>query len=645
MKALSLSAVEFGKEEAVSLASCGIKVQKKIISGDGTPKAPYLVELKFTNTSAASFLGIIRISCGIKNAASPFFLLPGFMVGTNRGDAPLNVDSKCARLRKGDIDFPASPYWFVRADRLSYPAALIYANSRVCGISGDVQPRSNQYAGYGCDIDGTVYYTLGWQNAPYLFTDSHTYEKTTTAKEQCISLAPNETVSVKVRVFDYPASDVLALNSAVRSVYSIYHEAPRKAENVRNAVKMLSGAIDENAWIAKERSYTCFVFDHGGEYETRLLPSISWTNGLSVAMPMLLASHRLKAKRMRIHALTFIQRVVDESLNEASGLPWESYSKNGWSNHGWWFDRLPVPGHTGYITGQTLYSILKAYEAEKRFADIEHDDWLTFVRKVLDKVETTCNGDGEFPYVFSEKTGAGLCYDSMGGAWCLAAAAYERLIIGRREGLSALLCSEKHYYDAYVSKLCCYGGPFDIDKQIDSEGVLAYIRAVKCLHMLTGEDHLMKHLSDAIEFELTFKFCYNSPVQTPPLNNGWSSCGGSITSVTNPHIHPMSSSIADELIYCWRNTGDEYIFGRLSDTVRWGLQTFNRYDGEYDYGKTGWMSERFCYSQGLLTERYYDGSPASTWFALMPWASSSIIEGLCGEVWEDKELRWKIERS
>ena len=54
----------------------------------------------------------------------------------------------------------------------------------------------------------------------------------------------------------------------------------------------------------------------------------------------------------------------------------------------------------------------------------------------------------------------------------------------------------------------------------------------------------------------------------------------------------------------------------------------NTFDKEYDYGKTGWMSERFCFCEGLLTEKWPDGSPASTWFALMPWASASIIEGL-----------------
>ena len=93
----------------------------------------------------------------------------------------------------------------------------------------------------------------------------------------------------------------------------------------------------------------------------------------------------------------------------------------------------------------------------------------------------------------------------------------------------------------------------------------------------------------------------------------------------------MSSSIVDEMIYFVRKTGDEYVQSRLSDTIMWSCQVSNTHDKEYDYGKTGWMSERFCHSEGLLTEKYPDGSPASTWFALMPWACGCILEGLCGK--------------
>lgn len=120
----------------------------------------------------------------------------------------------------------------------------------------------------------------------------------------------------------------------------------------------------------------------------------------------------------------------------------------------------------------------------------------------------------------------------------------------------------------------------------------------------------------------------------PPLGRvGWSSCGGSITSTANPHIHPMSSTVLDEISYLLARRPSAYLAARFRDTLAWSCQNHNTFDGEYDYGRTGWMSERFCYGQGLLVQRYPDGSPASTWFALMRWACASILEGLTGLCW------------
>ena len=141
-------------------------------------------------------------------------------------------------------------------------------------------------------------------------------------------------------------------------------------------------------------------------------------------------------------------------------------------------------------------------------------------------------------------------------------------------------------------------------------------------------------MKNALYHEFSYKFCYNGHITVPPLSEiGWSSCGGSITSVCNPHIHPMSSSVVAEMKYFLEHASKSdlavpYVKSRMKDTVKWGCQTYNLCDGQYGYGKKGWMSERFCYSQGLVVEKYPDGSPSSTWFALMPWASSSVLEGL-----------------
>ena len=145
----------------------------------------------------------------------------------------------------------------------------------------------------------------------------------------------------------------------------------------------------------------------------------------------------------------------------------------------------------------------------------------------------------------------------------------------------------------------------------------------------------IEHLKQGLYYEASFKLGYNTPVQVKPLKEiGWSSCGGSITSVANPHIHPMSSTVIDEMNYYVKLTDDEYMRSRLNDTAAWGMQTFNTYDKEYGYGYVGWMSERFCFCEGLVVEKYPDGVPAGTWFALMPWAGASIIEGFTGDYWD-----------
>ncbi len=93
------------------------------------------------------------------------------------------------------------------------------------------------------------------------------------------------------------------------------------------------------------------------------------------------------------------------------------------------------------------------------------------------------------------------------------------------------------------------------------------------------------------------------------------------------------------MAYYLRFREDETIRSRLEDTKLWSCQCHNTFDGEYGYGKTGWMSERFCHCEGLLTETWPDGSPASTWFALMPWACGSLLEGLAGEMWDRENGR------
>lgn len=654
---LNITARKKTGEDYLPVETVGIQAETRILSGDGTIKNPFREEVRLKNPSDAKWKGVVHIEL-LFPKENPRFFLPGFMYGRNRGETPLNAANEYPRLREGECMRPASPWWLVRSDRLSHPAAFACDNGRLYGLTAGpymLEKNGNkylwhpgdtgeffQYSGFSCSLEkGSIGYTLGYENAPWHFIQSHRVVERQKMNQNCLTLEAGEEILFTMNFYDYPINEEREIYEAIQTVYEEYHEPPRKGTDIRTTIRDISKAVYRDAWLPEDRCYSGFVYDMGDKgLRYNKIFSISWTNGLSVAVPMLEAAHRLGDEAMRNQAIECIENIVHHSLNPATGLPFETCGEDGWSNHGWWFDGMHTAGHTSYLSGQSAYYLIKAYDYEIRLKNTRHPEWLAFAGGVLEKLEKTKNSDYEYPYIISEKTGAGLEYDAMAGAWCMAAMAYYIMMTQDTACLKELKASEKHYYDSFVKLAECYGGPLDTDKTIDSEGILAYIRGVRILHEITGEDQYLDHLRDALCYEFSFKFCYNSPIKIPPLGRiGWSSCGGSITSVANPHIHPMSSTVIDEILYYVRKRKDTYIESRLMDTVGWSCQTYNTYDKEYDYGRKGWMSERFCHCEGLLVQEYPDGSVAGTWFALMPWACGSILEGLSGEWWEYQDQR------
>lgn len=652
---LILSAREKNQDsmEYLTLQEHGLQASVEITGGDGGAEKPFSAKLNISNPTNAKWSGVIHVELSFPKA-NPRYFLPSFMYGRNRGECPQNVPNEFPRLRE-ETKRPSSPWWMVRSDRLSHPVALVFDTDKMYGLSaspyfiyseGTKQQwmpgkagEFFQYAGYTCSLSaGTVGYTLGYENAPWMFVKSHDVRDRAPLGENCFELEPGETIEFHMDLYEFEAKNETDINAVIEAVYYQYHQSPRKVSDIKTAVTDLARAIYKDAWLPKDLSYAGQVFEEpDGGYRYNKIFSITWTNGLSVAVPVLMAGLRLEDEPMREQALFCIENLIKHSLNPATGLPYEAYEDGKWSNRGWWFDGMHTPGHSSYLIGQAMYYIIKAYEYEKKLRNCIHTEWLEYVKGILLKIERTKNTDNEYPFILSEKTGAGIEYDAFAGSWCMAALAYYCWITGDRTHLDSLRQSEKHYYDAYIQHMECYGAPLDTDKAIDSEGILSYIKAVRYLHALTGEKIFLEHMKNAICFELTFKFCYNSPIKVPPLSRlGWSSCGGSVTSIANPHIHPMSSNLVDDLLYFADITQDKYIQNRIKDTVAWGCQTYNTYDTEFDFGKKGWMSERFCHCEGLLSQKYQDGSLASTWFCLMPWASGSIIEGLTGGYWEHK---------
>ena len=635
--------------EYIDGGEADIRLNVERIGGDDISEN-YSVKVK--NTGKSDFLGIIHIKATAEKG-SPKFFMPGFMYNRNTADMPSSGRKNFPRIKDYGVRLPESHYWMTRSDRLAEPMALVYDNGDIWGISaapywvGDKESKTPvdmqsgkgqlyQFSGFTCDCnDGgrvSVGYTLGYENAPWLFVQTATVrERAEVTEENSFFLASGEEVCFTLVLYSYIGEDETAVNRAIRQAYYEYHQSPRMVEGMseKMAVSLLSEAIRDYAWLESERMYSGFVFDGPNGYTYNKIGSLSWTNGFAVAVPMLMAANKLGDDEARRQSLSFIEYAMQSCSNPKSGLMFDAVEGGVWSVHGWWYSGMHSGGHSAYINGQAAYYILKAYLSERDERGINHAEWLDFVSPIIKKFNQELNSDYEYPFAMSWDTGAGIEYDSMGGAWCLAATALYSLVTDDKSYLDIIIKSEKHYYDKFVRRMECYGGPLDTDKAVDNEGILAYIRAARILHEILGESCYLEHLKNAIEYEVSFKLGYNTPIQVRPLSEiGWSSCGGSITSTANPHIHPMSSTVIGEMKYLCEHMQDSYIQSRLDNTVKWSMQTFNTFDKEYGYGRVGWMSERFCFCQGLLTEKYPNGETASTWFALMPWAGASIIEGL-----------------
>ncbi|MGL4953188.1 MAG: hypothetical protein ACRC5Q_05235 [Culicoidibacterales bacterium] len=173
--------------------------------------------------------------------------------------------------------------------------------------------------------------------------------------------------------------------------------------------------------------------------------------------------------------------------------------------------------------------------------------------------------------------------------------------------------------------------PIDTKDAVDEEGNLAFITGLKTVHEQTKLQAHLELLVHCLHYEYSWKFAYNTHFVHEPLKSlQWSSCGGSITSTHNIHIHPMGNLIAEELKYVYELTQNQYFLQRLQDTLLWGLQSFNTEVHNFGFGKAGWMTEQFFHTDAVQDDptRIEDDG---IWPDYLPWGAACILLSLCME--------------
>ncbi len=658
------------------------RIEKK--TGNGNPENPYVFGIEINNHSDKIWTGVIKVALLTDKKDARFFL-PGYMYGNNNSESnlPPRLIKEFQRLRKGPVNEPFSPYWYMRSDQLTHPVAVMFTDHEIVGISGSPymtkadpltfwEPGNSRaregfagYNGFYCSIEKNAEagFTVGYLNYPGIYTSPWEYTRYNASQSQgCISIPAGTTAKFGIRVFSFKSEHEDGLSKVIENVYDSYHEKPLKKNEsgIRETVTDICNAISKDAYSPAGNSYSLITMRSmsifmsnqyemkkrytPGDYEFNYEGLIGWTNGAVIAVPLLQASYRLSDGALHSQAVKVIDEIIDKSLNPTTGIPYCAKINGKWTNKGWWTPWIQSegvkPGHSSYIIGQSLYYILKAYELEKAHGH-EHAAWLTFVGKIIETVSKTQDKNGAFPRFWDEATGVGTEYEAFSGCWVSATMAYYIKLTSRKDLLPIVRKSEMHYYNDVV-RMECSKTPLDVADAPDSEGILAYIRLTKILSELVEDKagnsiSYLERMRTGIDYALSFTYCYNVPNLLPPLGQlNWSTSGGCVTSVCNAVIHCMLNTILDELHYYYKRTGNEYYGKRLADIYDWGLQVLNQRDCQFFFGKKGWSSEYFCQAERYVIDvRFSDGTKSSLWFAYHPWATAAILEGICGKMWKE----------
>lgn len=562
--------------------------------------------------------------------------VPSFMYGCNDGGG--SPGATYPRLVPAEELHFAKPWaaeeWLVRADRSSHgftcyigtQTTYMLGISDVCTAGGAVCEKNA--LGISHPSAGRLSVSLGFANAPYTYSavpGRNAFGRT----EGYADLDNGACADVFFSAFPSHGNHGSA-DRALRAAYALRRGCVICRGTAGDAVTAVADALCSYGYDPEARNFRVTMSERGDSAAFHLY-NTAWAGGLRAAWPLLSAALMKGNARWAEIARDVLDNVAERALNPRSGLLYENYDAQtgSWDTHGWWYRMLEAPGHSAYVNGQACWCLLAAWRAEEGSEKGRPSlRWADTALRVLDTACRTQADDGSFGYTYSEDDGSILDGAGFSGCWFVPALALAYRITADGRYLDAARRAMT-FYCGQIDRFDAFGGPHDIFKSPDEEGVLAFIKAARLLHEITAQPEYLDMLARGLQYEFSWRFAYNVYSELEPLRSyGWCSTGGSVTSVNNPHVHPMGSAILGDIAYAAQKTGDPYFAERLEDALRWTLTVYLKHDGYYDWGRRGMVNERFCHTDALLNERYPDGTPANTWFCAHSWASGAVLEGL-----------------
>ncbi|NED99320.1 hypothetical protein [Phytoactinopolyspora halotolerans] len=570
----------------------------------GTPSD---VILDVVNRSGTPFSGHLRLRAEVRDAADPWWLIPGLFYGENRPEA---CDRRFPRFEAGasDPDGMVSDRWSFRSDRAATPAVFAWGSrggvvvmtneTSPCGLTGVGLTHTGDVAGVHVDFpfreEPVTYYGSAEPRAP----EAGRY-----------TWAPGEPVRLNASVGRL-AADRHAYAPVLRDVHdrnraehpiepwtSVPDAADIAAEGlVRWHYDPDPGVLLETVGFDRE------VTGGDGSRVDRQAMHVGWVSGVPWAYALLAHGRRSRAERIEEQVAEYgpaeqiaaAERVIDFICSNLSpsGTFWGTwYRSKGWSQS--W---TPIrDGLHARTLGEATLFVLRALELgdDVRAA---HPLWEVAARSNLDAIADRQRGDGNVGSVHHAHDGRVLSWEGASGlTWVAALAEAERYDDGR---YLAAAVRAGEYYAQFVEREFIHGAPEDVDLAPTSEDGYAAVMAYVALHRRTGEDRWLELARRAAEWMLTFRYTYNVEF-TPrsPLGvYGFATRGSDQASPSNQHVHAYGLVCTRELLELSEATGDPHFRERAEETLACFRQLIASEDGEVNSYR------------GMVTERYYQTS-------------------------------------
>lgn len=558
----------------------------------------------------------------------------------------IHGDNNLANAKPGQYpnltaEFPnaiySSPIWEFRADRASHPVSVAIGGSGVSAISIDPYCRNAEGQlirnGVFAELPNRFGVTLGYANLPFTFVNKYCAHNDGRSKS-----TSNPTASGKATgcFFDITGGTRDSVRDIIDHLYRRYRERPVFQKTFEEAARAVVTAFVEQNWSDEFSHYTNQEAHPPRRPELkpwRALLEIGWTGGSILAYPFVTAMDTLSLPgdffKGRKSGFELFDEIVD-CYNPASGMFFDLVrEREGSRVNGWWdFLKITHDRHSAYTNGHALYYLFRTMEHLRAHNLPVPERWKETAVKVADTFTALQRKDGNCGYSYSITECKVADWNGYAGCWVAAALAAGWNFTGNTRYRDAAKLAA-NYYHRPVRELNACGSPMDTWKAPDQEGNLAFMKLVRILHEKSGDARYLAMLDDAAHYEYLWRYGFRAIPELMPLyGSSWNSCGGSVTSVSNPHIHPMGVLVTPELYYLAEQTGDDTHRMRAEDGMAWIMNCLELYPEVTGYGRYGVTTERYCPSDGLTDYCYSDGRPASMWYSYNGWAAANTLEAL-----------------